>query len=111
NRQPLAREDRHAPYSRRRHSDSHAEVTSRRGEKRGRHGRGRRNTVGERAASNIRVDPGASAWNDENRSRAPLQEGERAGGEGPAECTDLHAPGIEIEQQGRISAAQKDAGI
>src|SRR5439155_15311382 len=36
-------------------------------------------------------------------------EAERAGGEGPAEAADLHAPGIEVERQVRISAAQKTA--
>src|SRR6267143_5264921 len=51
----------------RRHSNSHAEVISRRAEKRARHGRGGRNIAGERA-SETRIDPAASAGNGENRS-------------------------------------------
>src|SRR6267143_5063287 len=101
NRHPLAR-DRRSRYPRRRHSDSHAEVISCRAEKRARHGRGGRNTAGERAGE-TRVDPGAFAGNDENRPRTALREGERAGGEGPAECADLYAPRVEVERQGRIS--------
>src|SRR6267378_7161058 len=91
----------------RRHSNSHAEVISRRAEKRARHGPRGRNTGawGSRErAGNIRVDPGASAGYDEDRSRTPLQS-ERAGGEGPAECADLHVPGIEVERQAWIIQA------
>src|SRR5882762_10036700 len=113
NRHPLAR-DRRSRYPRRRHSDSHAEVTSRRAEKRARQGpRGWSSAdcgIRERAGE-TRVDPGASAGNVENRSRTSLQEGESAGGEGPAEAADLHAPGIEVERQGRISAAGEKADI
>src|SRR6267143_6930934 len=87
----------------RRHSDSHAEVISRRAEKRARHCRGGRNIVGERAGA-TRVDSGASAGDDENRS-GPGQEAERAAGEGPDEAADLHAPRIEVKQQARISSA------
>src|SRR5882672_3199919 len=102
NRHPLARDWR-TRYRRRRHSDSHAEVISRRAEKRARHGRGGRNIAGERA-SETRIDPGASAWNGENRSGTG-REAERAEGEGPAECADLHAPGIEVERQAWIIQA------
>src|SRR2546422_941303 len=72
----------------RRHSDSHAEVISRRAEKRARHGRGGRSTdcgIGERASSDTRLDPGA-AGNDEDRSRTPLREVELANAETPDEA-------------------------
>src|SRR6267378_2369572 len=106
NRHPLARH-RRSCYPCRRHADSHAEVISRRAEKRARHGRGGRNSVGRGSrerASDIRIDPRASAGNDENRSGTG-RKAERAGGEGPVEGADLHAPGIEVERQAWIIQA------
>src|SRR5437762_9524326 len=96
---PLARDRR--CYPRRRHSDSHAEVISRWAAKRARHGRGGWNIAGERAID-TRIDPGASARNDENRPGTG-REAEGAEGEAPAECADLHIPGVEVEPQVRIS--------
>src|SRR5205814_9680809 len=88
---------------------SHAEVISRRAEKRARHGRGGWNIAGERAID-TRIDPGAFAGNDENRPGTG-REAEGAEGEAPAECADLHIPGVEVEPQVRISAARESAGI
>src|SRR5882762_5708685 len=97
NRHPLARH-RRSCYPCRRHSDSHAEVVSRRAEKRARHGPRGRNTGarGSRErASETRVDPGAAARNDENRSATARREVELADTETPDEAANLHAPGIE----------------
>src|ERR1700704_1758535 len=116
NRHPLGGDRRGGirDYRRRAHSESHAEVVSRRAEKRARHGaRGRSSAdrASRESAGETRVDPGAFAGNGEDRSGTGV-EAERAEGEAPVECADLNDPGIEVERQGRISGgAYKTADI